>query len=465
MSSDGDAEPTADAVRLLNAAIAPGRVCDVAFSGGVLVTPAELPPDVEVIDLAGRVVLAGLVDHHTHLLATAAAAQSVDLSPGAVQAAGSVAAVLQRARHRRPDGWLRAHGYDTVASGPIDRELLDTARVGPVRIQDRSGVGWLLDTIGLGLVAPVDPDQWPPGTEFIDGQPSGWFHRADSWLRSRFGAVAPDLTALGAQLAARGVTTVVDASVTNGAEELEILARSGLLQRIVAMTGTAGITAPEGVELGAHKIVLDDVALPALDDLAASVTEAHAGSRNVAVHCVDAAQLVLALSAGLGPGDRIEHGSVIPDAALPLLARCGVAVVTQPGLVRSRGDRYLVEVDPDEIGLLYRFRSLLAAGVPVAIGTDSPYGPTDPWVHVAAATERRTEDGTVIGADEAVDVRVALRALQRDPTAAERPGPGLVVGAPADLFVVDGDWDQLCRDPEATRVDATWVAGRPVHRH
>lgn len=140
-----------------------------------------------------------------------------------------------------------------------------------------------------------------------------------------------------------------------------------------------------------------------------------------------------------------------------------MTVVTQPGLIRTRGDRYLREVDRGDLDSLYRLRSLLDAGVPVAIGSDAPYGPIDPWVHVAAAVDRRSADGAVIGGDEAMELRKVLGLLQRDPGAAHRPGPGLAMGAPADLCVLDTDWVGLARDPAVAEVHSTWIDGTPVH--
>ncbi len=218
-----------------------------------------------------------------------------------------------------------------------------------------------------------------------------------------------------------------------------------------------------GVTVGAVKILLDDADLPTLDDLTPRVAAAHAAGRQVAVHCVTAVQLVLALSAGLAPGDRIEHGSVIDDGVLGLVAEAGVVVVTQPGLIATRGDRYWREVDDRDRAGLYRLGSLRRAGIPVAIGTDAPYGPADPWVHVAAALDRRTAEGRVIGADEAVSLDTALGLFQRDPLAPGRPGPGLGVGAPGDLCVLDTDWTTLGADAAAVAVHATWIGGRPVH--
>jgi predicted amidohydrolase YtcJ len=448
---------------LRRAAPTPTGRRDLAVLGGRWVEPGELPPEAEVLDLEGRPVIAGLVDQHSHLRALASSWTSVDVSPEALKLAGGLAPALERGRARLPTGWLRAVGYDTVASGPLDRDALDAAVAGPVRVQDRSGVMWVLDSAGLAAVLPAERADWPAGVETdATGRATGRLFRLDAWLRRRVPSMLPDLATVGRWLAGRGVTTVVDASATNGPAELDDFADAGLPQRLVVMTAEAELVAPEGVALGPVKVLLDDTSLPPLDELAARVAGAHAAGRVVAVHCVTTVQLVLALSAGLRRGDRIEHGSVIPDDVVPLVADRGVTVVTQPGLVRTRGDRYLREVDDDEVAALYRLGTLRRAGIPVAIGTDAPYGPADPWVHVAAALDRCTADGATVGVDEEVDLATALSLLQRDPLAPHKAAEGFLPGGRADFCVLDTGWTELTQDPAAVAIRSTWIGGSIV---
>jgi predicted amidohydrolase YtcJ len=55
--------------------------------------------------------------------------------------------------------------------------------------------------------------------------------------------------------------------------------------------------------------------------------------------------------------------------------RLALTVVTRPGFVAARGDRYLADVDPAEHDNLWRCGFLLAAGVGVAAGSDAPGRP------------------------------------------------------------------------------------------
>jgi predicted amidohydrolase YtcJ len=291
----------------------------------------------------------------------------------------------------------------------------------------------------------------------------------DEVLRDRLGGAFPDLRRLSRTLAGYGVTGVSDAGVHNGAAELAELRRAAdageLLQRCHVL-GTAELDDAEPhdlVSVGPRKIVLADRALPALDDLIGEVRAC--GPRGAAIHAVTRESLLLAtvaLSTLGGRGHRIEHASVAPPPAVALVADAGARVVTQPGFVARHGERYLRTVDADDLPWMYRVRGWLDAGVPLAAGSDAPYGPLDPWSVMRAATARRTDRGTPFGVDEAVGPGAAL-ALFTSPLASpgtRRPAPA--VGDPADLCLLAVGWAEAARALSADLVAATIVAGRPV---
>lgn len=177
------------------------------------------------------------------------------------------------------------------------------------------------------------------------------------------------------------------------------------------------------------------------------------------MHCVTRIGLVLALAAwdevGVVDGDRIEHGAVIPVELIPALHERGLIVVTQRSFVSERGDAYLDDVDADDVTGLWRCASLLERGVAVAGSTDAPFGHPDPWRAVAAATERTTPSGRLLGGDERLDADRALRLflgtagdLRRERTV-ER-------GAPADLVLLDRPLVEALRVPSSDHVVATF---------
>ncbi|MDK1327798.1 amidohydrolase [Arthrobacter sp. zg-Y1143] len=84
---------------------------------------------------------------------------------------------------------------------------------------------------------------------------------------------------------------------------------------------------------------------------------------------------------------RLEHAEMTDDAAIAELLRFGVTVSLQPGFDAAwghPGGLYEQRVGPRREGM-NRLASLLSAGVPVALGSDTPVLPLDPWSGVRAA--------------------------------------------------------------------------------
>lgn len=414
-----------------------GRLVSISMTGVITAIGTGLAERGEVLDAAGSEVIPGLHDHHVHLLALAAAEASVQCGPPEVADPGALREALEAADRRLPGGeWIRGVGYHESVAGPLDREALDeVVRDRPVRVQHRSGALWVLNSEALRQV----------GAEEADGR----LWRRDGWLRARLPRREVDLSDVGRRAAAWGVTGFTDATPHDQPAELLDLAAE-MPQRVVAMAS------PEAAHDGPAKVLLDDDRLPALDDLVERLVPARRAGRALAFHCVTHVQAALALAAveqlGARPGDRIEHGALLNDDQVEQLRRLGLTVVTQPGLVQSRGDRYLEDVDEEDRGDLWRLGSLVRAGVAVAAGSDAPYGPADPWVAVEAATTRRTRRAALLGVGEVVERRAAVALFHGRP---DRPAErrAVAVGGPADLCVVG-----------PSGVEATVVGGRVVYR-
>jgi predicted amidohydrolase YtcJ len=438
-------------------------------AGRIAAIGPRLPSGGEMLDGAGGALIPGLIDHHIHLLALAARRQSVGLDDA--RGAAAIAERLAGAARGRPaGGWIRATGYHDGGEPLLCAADLDRAAPShPVRVQHRSGALWVLNTQALTLALRGEP---PADCVERDaqGKPTGRVWRGDAWLADRLGRTAPDLAPVGRALAACGVTGVTDASATTDAAAAGLLAQaagSGALPQRLMLMSAGELAPPPCVALGPVKILLDDDRLPALDEVADRIAHARAWRRAVAVHCVTAAELALALAAfetaGARPGDRIEHGSVVPHDAIASLRSLGLTVVSQPGFVRTRGDRYLADVDPAEHADLYRLKSLQAAGVPLAASSDAPYGEPDPWDAIAAAADRRTRAGRVLGPAEALTHRQALDLWLGDFADPGGPPRRIAVGAPADLCLLDRPLAAALAEPSAQHVAATLVAGRVVH--
>jgi predicted amidohydrolase YtcJ len=423
---------------------------------------------IEELDARGGALIPGLVDHHVHLMATAARADSLPLDEAA-DAEDLAACVKAFASNRPPGSWIRAVGYHEPIAGLLDRHDLDAlAPEHPARVQHRSGALWILNSRALAIVMQSEtPDCVERDAH---GIPTGRIWRGDAWLRATLGATPPPLAPLGAALARSGVTGVTDATVTTTPEAVEVLTRAHaqgeLPQRLLLMSG--GPLEPGAAwGVGPLKIVLDERDLPAMDEATDRIAQARAWGRRVAVHCVTAAELALTLAAfeaaGALPGDRIEHGGVIPAAAIETILRLGLTVVTQPAFVFERGDRYLAEVDPAEQGDLYRCASLVAAGVPLAASSDAPYASTDPWLAMRAATMRRTRSGHLLGEWERLDAWAALRLYLGSAENPGGPARRLAPGVPADLALLKVRLRDAIDTLASDLVAATLIGGHLVH--
>src|SRR5690606_19277827 len=304
--------------------------------------------------------------------------------------------------------WIRVIGYHESVAGDIDRRWLDrVAPETPVRVQHRSGRLWIINSCGLERLAK-DADR-SDMTPLQDPAvlATGRLYDADQWLRQRLGGQPPALHRVSALLASFGLTGVTDASARNSQGEyrhfVDCAARGELLQRLIVM-GDAGLdeVADVGaVRRGPTKIYLRESALPAVEDLCASIA---------------------------------------PADVLSLLAEHSLTVVTQPNFVRERGDAYLADVPARDQPWLYRGRGFLAAGVALAAGADAPLGDPNPWLAMQAAVDRRTMSGRTLGEAEALSPEEALALFGGDPLAPGGAPMRIAPGSPADLCLLDRPW-------------------------
>jgi predicted amidohydrolase YtcJ len=422
------------------------RIVNVRFDDEIVqqVSPHPMAPigDEEVVEARGAALLPGLHDHHIHLLATARARTSVDVSDG-----------LDALTTATPGtGWLRAVG----GSDDLDAAALDqvVARR-PVRVQHHSGAMWVLNSAALAAVGAAEEAE--PGIERdTNGRPTGRLWRLDKWLGARVEDTPPDLAALGRELTTFGITGVTDATPTFRPGAGEIFAGARLPQRLHFLADTA----PSIGVVGPRKIVIEDHDLPGYEALREVVADARVLSRAVAVHCVsrEALLLVLAVLDELGavPGDRIEHAAIADREAVERLARLGVAVVTQPGFIYSRGDHYLRDVPVEDLPDLYRYASLMDARIATVPSSDAPYGPLDPWTVMRSARDRRSASRAPVNSKEWVSASVVLAGYLRPPDALHAAPRRVRAGAPADLVLLRLPLAEALDDPRAELVARTW---------
>ncbi len=430
------------------------RVEDVIIEHGKLL-PASSEYDLS-LNAQGLVLSRAFHDHHCHVRATVARAFSLDVGPDVVTSPDLfTAAVRQRISETPHNEWIRISGYHESHCGYLDKARLDALSMNhSIRVEHASGAMWVVNSVGLEELTMLGMSN--SFMEFdADGEPNGQLFRADSWM-ARLPRQSMSAHHLGQQWLEQGVAGVTETTPGLGDRELADfdtwVGESGLSQRIVCMADADTDYQPVNFFLGPMKVVLDDVSLPDIGSLADVIIQAHRKERNIAVHCVTQVQAVVALSAfelaGVVVGDRVEHGAVLDADLVAWISRLGLQVVTQPGFIAERGDRYIEEAGFDEASRWWPLGSLLSAGISVALSSDAPYSSRDPVDIMRAASTRRTRSGIVLGDQECIAPWVAARLLSADALSGEAR--------------TDADWCLLELGDRAVpeRVAWTLMAGR-----
>jgi hypothetical protein len=215
-------------------------------------------------------------------------------------------------------------------------------------------------------------------------------------------------------------------------------------------------------------------------DLHARILAADAAGWQVCTHAigdaaVDAVLAALEDAEARGRGTvamrrhRIEHAMLLDDAAILRAARLGATFSMQPEFIAWAGDTYRARLGDARAARMNRYRSILAADIPVAFGSDRPVVAGRPLDGMRAAVRHAGPSGAVLAAAEALSGAEALHAWTAGAARAswlEGDFGRIDVGMRADLAILSVDptearaWDGTGPAPE---VVATIVGGDVVH--
>ncbi|MDR1213469.1 MAG: amidohydrolase family protein [Propionibacteriaceae bacterium] len=160
--------------------------------------------------------------------------------------------------------------------------------------------------------------------------------------------------------------------------------------------------------------------------------------------------------AAVGCPGRIEHAQLLRWQDIPRLAELGLIASVQPEHAmddRDVADRHWA----GRTERAFACRSLLDGGVRLALGSDAPVAPLDPWITVAAAVARSRDGREPWHPEQAIPRAAALAASARQRAA-------VAPGQPADLQLIELDPYQASPDQLRTMpVAATWLGGRCTH--
>jgi len=200
------------------------------------------------------------------------------------------------------------------------------------------------------------------------------------------------------------------------------------------------------------------------DELRDLLKRAHAGGLEVATHAIGDAAVAEALAAYADTGavGSIEHAQMVGRDDVRRMADLGVRASVQPAHLLD--DRDISErVWPGRGDRCFAFRWMLDDGVELALGSDAPVSPLDPWLAIAAAVHRSADERDPWHGEHGLTPAEALAAsVDGQPT--------IGVGSPGDLVLLDADPLASHGDTAATgaalrtmSVALTAVAGNVVH--
>jgi predicted amidohydrolase YtcJ len=205
------------------------------------------------------------------------------------------------------------------------------------------------------------------------------------------------------------------------------------------------------------------------------VVEAHRQGWQVGTHAqgdraigiaLDAYEAAMDAHPRPDPRHRVEHcGYPTPDQ-LERMARLGVIAVNQPSLLVDSGDEFLTRLG-ERAHWLQPMRAEMEAGVRFVLSSDSVVCSYRPLDTIAAAVQRTSLGGRVLGPDQAITVEEAVRAHTIDAAyslfAEDRLG-SIEPGKYADLTVIDGDLFGVTpeRIPDLD-ISMTVIGGEVVH--
>ncbi|SEI84475.1 amidohydrolase [Demequina mangrovi] len=453
-----------------------GERVDIAVDAGRIsaVGPGAGPGRDEVA-LDGRLVVPGLWDAHVHFTQWARTRGRLDLS-----GAGSVAEACAIVRDAAADGMLVGFGYRwaTWAELPT-REALDAARVAPtVLLSGDLHTAWVNSSAAREL-----------------GCAAGLLREDDAFavqvaLSAR--PLAPGAVEEAVRAAsARGVVGIVDLEMDDGLARWRDRVAAGidglrvevgfyepLLETRIATGARSGTPVEGGGGLLRHgplKVITDGSlntrtahCVQPYDDgghgtqnvsgahLADIMRRAASAGISCAIHAIGDAATTIAFDAFASSGARgsIEHAQLVSEGDVARFAGLGVVASVQPE--HALDDRDVADVLwHGRTARAFALRSILDAGGRLALGSDAPVAPLDPWIAIAAAVHRTRDGRAPWHPEQAITVDEALAASTRT---------RIAVGEPADLVVLDADpWTADVEGLRGLPVAMTLVGGRTTH--
>jgi predicted amidohydrolase YtcJ len=483
-------------------------------------------PDTRVLDAAGRRVVPGFIDSHTHAAMGGFDLLAMDLRR--TKDPAEFTKIVGEYAKTRPSGvWMTDGAWDHEQWSPPrlpTKELLDPVTGDrPTCLSRQDGHMCVCNSLALKLAKITRDTPDPPGGVIVrdaKGEPTGVLKDA---AMDAISSVRPprkpaelleSFRAAMKHAASVGVTSIQDLpgepgdldawdSLRHSGElTLRVTYRPSLsawekaLERRAAMVNdewlrTGGVKGYADGSLGSTTALFfepysDDKstrgvyaseAIP-LSRLEERVRGADRAGLQVVIHAIgdransEILDVFERVAKANGPRDRrfrIEHAQHLRPSDIPRFAKLGVVASMQPYHAIDDGRWAEKRIGRERCRTTYAFRSILDAGGRLAFGSDWDVAPLSPIAGIDAAVTRRTIDGKNPKGwfvEQAISAPEALRAYTADAAWSafeEKEKGSLSPGKLADFVVLSADILSIPADRIVdTKVDATVVGGKIV---
>jgi predicted amidohydrolase YtcJ len=479
-------------------------------------------PGVRHVDLAGRTLIPGFNDAHVHvswlgMLLTHLVDTRIHVAPNIPAIISRLAA---RAQSQPPGSWVEGVGYNE-AQLPEGRHLtrydLDLASTAhPILVTRTCGHIAVANSLALHLAGIDAATPNPPGGVIVRdaaGAPTGILQETAMTLVAHLipapepNQVEAAITAAQRHQLSLGITSATDPDVSpdqirvyramDGHGELRVRVnllagrRSGDVRfplpevylsdmlRIDSVkffadggmtSATAAISTPYRETGTMGVLIWED------EDLADAMWEAHSAGLRIGTHANGdvAIEQVLKIYELLdqrrsGMRHRIEHLALPTPEQLARLRVIGAMAATQTVFLPAMGATFRRYMPEHFYPRAYGVRSMLDAGLTVALSTDAPVVADDnPLLGLKSAIDRRDHAGAPLGQHQAISPTEALWAYTQAGailSGDEQNRGSITRGKWADLVVLSGDpLATPSDDLLSLHVEQTYLAGELAYQ-
>ncbi len=466
------------------------------------------------IDLQGRVVTPGFNDAHFHFMPDPKAfnLQFKTLEPSWEETKAAIEAAVKQAP---AGGWILGYvGSTVVLNEQVTRSALDRiAPNHPVLLRAYYGHGYIVNSKAMSLLQIGDEEPDPLGGRFErvgnSKKINGRFWEYAEWIPNRILAnqvtdadAIKELKKIADEAVGFGITSMQIMSSMSVDRFAKLLVSADLPIRVRAIPFAT--TSPKSRDLSEFEMlsklnfpnskvkasgikwVLDGTPIERgaafrqpyesgsdwhgrlnfpESEISKMVRESLRFKQQILFHCAGdrTAEVVFDALETVGNGKidwlqkrvRIEHGDGVIGDLIPRAVKLGVIIVQNPTHFAQIGD---MDNRPESLKNLAPLRSLIEAGIPVAIGSD---GPMNPFLNIMLASIHPARPSEAINREQAVKAYTFYSAYAEF---AEQEKGSLTKGKLADLTVLSQDiFTAPVPELPKTQSVLTIVGGKIVH--